>query len=537
MYGNNEQIQFSWGRCRAKGGQKKDILFYESFTFDNVKYSLYDCVYLFKDGDPDPYVGKIMKMWEQNQVKKVKILWFFFPYEIQKYLEGPLMEKEIFLACGDGVGQSDINPLEAIAGKCAVICISKDERNRQPSPREQAMADYVFYRFFNVKSCTLSDELPEKIGGLEVNVLLNPKDEQFTSIPDPEVRGVTHNTDQRLVATVPCPQQVVKKEHERLVSAGPIPHTAIKDKDEHLVAEEPVSQSVIKEEDQNPVAAEPVSQSVIKEEDQNPVAAIPISHSAVRENEKTVASTRQRSKVTENISKHTQNASSGERPPKKLKLSREVKQQNVDQDIPDKKPLELSTRQTDTSKWFKFTWDVRLQNADQQGTLVLIQNLDIQFAAADIEELIREALQLNCIAKPINHPTYDDPNNGKAYAIFKTKDDADIAISKINSGLVVGGRPLYCSKGSLKVPKPAGTLVGHLSVYNIKITQKQREEQKKAVSTSHCSQPNTIEYDLALDWMLVREKQERRFRALHKRHEDDRRGFANLGSKNAKIGK
>jgi hypothetical protein len=40
--------------------------------------------------------------------------------------------------------------------------------------------------------------------------------------------------------------------------------------------------------------------------------------------------------------------------------------------------------------------------------------------------------------------------------------------------------------------------------------------QKKAVSTSHCSQPNTIEYDLALDWMLVREKQEKKFQILHK---------------------
>jgi hypothetical protein len=32
---------------------------------------------------------------------------------------------------------------------------------------------------------------------------------------------------------------------------------------------------------------------------------------------------------------------------------------------------------------------------------------------------------------------------GKAYAIFKTKDAADAAISKINSGLVVGGRYLF----------------------------------------------------------------------------------------------
>jgi hypothetical protein len=108
---------------------------------------------------------------------------------------------------------------------------------------------------------------------------------------------------------------------------------------------------------------------------------------------------------------------------------------------------------------------------------------------------------------------------------------------------VVGGRPLYCSKGLLKVPKPSETLLGHLTINNIRMGIRQREEQvlmlsyevcsisflclnifaqplfflqKKAVSTSHCSQPNTMEYDLALDWMLVRAKQETKFRTLHK---------------------
>uniref|UniRef100_A0A453B3N9 Uncharacterized protein n=1 Tax=Aegilops tauschii subsp. strangulata TaxID=200361 RepID=A0A453B3N9_AEGTS len=144
-----------------------------------------------------------------------------------------------------------------------------------------------------------------------------------------------------------------------------------------------------------------------------------------------------------------------------------------------------------------------------------------------LQELIREALQLSCTAKPINHPTYDDPNNGKAYVVFNSRNIADEAVMKINSGLVVGGRPLYCSKGLLKVPKPAsGALVGHLTISNQKMNPRQREEQKKAVSTSHCSQPNTIEYDLALDWMLVREKQAMKFSILHKRHAGERKSFA-----------
>ncbi|CAD6258677.1 unnamed protein product [Miscanthus lutarioriparius] len=150
--------------------------------------------------------------------------------------------------------------------------------------------------------------------------------------------------------------------------------------------------------------------------------------------------------------------------------------------------------------------------AAKKGKLVYIQNLDIRFGPADIE------LQF-----------YFCPR--KAYAIFNTEDAADAAISKINSGLVVGGRPLHCSKGLLEVPKSSKNLVGHLSSH-VQIGHKQ----SKAVSTSHCSQPNTIEYDLALDWMLLREKQDQSFRILHK-HREARKGFASLGSKSSKAEK
>jgi len=39
--------------------------------------------------------------------------------------------------------------------------------------------------------------------------------------------------------------------------------------------------------------------------------------------------------------------------------------------------------------------------------------------------------------------------------------------------------------------------------------------QSKAVLTSHCSQPNTIEYEMALEWMILKEAHTRKFRKLH----------------------
>ncbi|CAM0906748.1 unnamed protein product [Alopecurus aequalis] len=492
---SSENIQFSWGKKRSKGGAKMDTQFYDSFTYDNVKYSLYDCVYLFKKGEPEPYVGKIVKIWLQNQAKKVKILWFFTPDEIRNHLRGPVAEKELFLASGDGTGLADINPLEAIAGKCTVVCISKDERNPQPTPREQAVADYIFYRFFDVGNCTISDQVPEKIAGQEVNKLLNPKDEQVTCSADQDVLAVGQKLGASLLS--PLLQPPVKMEVENQVAAVTSPQSG----------------------------AIPLSPAV-KEEDKAKVAAVPLPP-AIKEGVP---------KATQNIPKRTQKVLSEKMPSKKLKLSQDPVAESMAPVVPDVKvspgPPELATIQADRSRWFKpLPWDQDLQEAEEQGKLVYIQNLDIRFGASDIVELIREALQLTCRARPVNHPTYDDPNNGKAYAIFKSKRFADVAISKINSGLVVGGRPLYCSKGLLKVPKASGPLVGHLTISNQKMSIRQREEQKKAVSTSHCSQPNTIEYDLALDWMLVREKQARKFSILHKKHVEERKSFA------AKIGK
>ncbi|KAK9697178.1 hypothetical protein RND81_08G019800 [Saponaria officinalis] len=171
----DERIEFRWGKKRGRGGAKKDVQFYESFEFDGVEYSLYDSVYLFKHGETDPYIGKLIKIWEQPvNDKKIKVLWFFRPSEISDHLQGvDVLENELFLGDGVGTGLTNINPLEAIAGKCNVVCVSKDSRNRQPSVEELEMADFIFYRTFDVKSLTISDKLEEKIAMVDVEMLLN----------------------------------------------------------------------------------------------------------------------------------------------------------------------------------------------------------------------------------------------------------------------------------------------------------------------------------------------------------------------------
>ncbi|KAK7410352.1 hypothetical protein VNO78_01070 [Psophocarpus tetragonolobus] len=178
--GEEEVIEFKWGKQKAIGGRKKDVRFYDSFTYDGVEYFLFDSVFLYKEGEPEHYIGKIIKIWEtSDKSRKVKILWYFRPSDIANFLEGSeTLENELFLASGEGPGLVNVNPLEAISGKCNIVCISKDSRNPYPSNEEVQMAEFVFYRFFDVGKRTILDKIDDKIAGVEVKNIFNNLDSQ-----------------------------------------------------------------------------------------------------------------------------------------------------------------------------------------------------------------------------------------------------------------------------------------------------------------------------------------------------------------------
>ncbi|XAR50586.1 hypothetical protein NMG60_11004945 [Bertholletia excelsa] len=170
-----ENIEFIWGRRKCICGEDNDVQLYESFTYDGMEYSLYDCVYTCSDQDSEPHIGKIVEIWEdQSHEKVVKIVWFFHPAEIHHWLADIKPSKnEIFLASGEGKGLFNLISLEAISGKCNVICTSEDKRNPQASKEELEMADYVFYRTFDVQSYRISSSFPDLVAGTEVDHFFN----------------------------------------------------------------------------------------------------------------------------------------------------------------------------------------------------------------------------------------------------------------------------------------------------------------------------------------------------------------------------
>nr|GMD07356.1 protein ANTI-SILENCING 1-like isoform X1 [Ipomoea batatas] len=170
--GDNEgdEHRFSWGR-------KTGVQYYLSFTYNGVHYSLYDCVYMRCDDEPETGIGKLVKMFETaNGIRKVKVVWFFRPAMVQKWLgDIRILPNELFLASGEGKGVFSLNPLENICGKCSVICISKDRRNPQPTEEESRKAKYVFFRAFDVKTRTISKIFPDVIAEVEVKNYFNQR--------------------------------------------------------------------------------------------------------------------------------------------------------------------------------------------------------------------------------------------------------------------------------------------------------------------------------------------------------------------------
>ncbi|KAM1365098.1 hypothetical protein ACFX2F_043563 [Malus domestica] len=126
----------------------------------------------------------------------------------------------------------------------------------------------------------------------------------------------------------------------------------------------------------------------------------------------------------------------------------------------------------DRRTWFKrFPWEDRMQTAHEQGTLVLLQNLDPAYTSAQVEVIVWHGIKESCTAKMIQRTANSSPHY--ALVILKTREAAQKIVRELDEGC------LLLSNG--------------------------RFVQKEAISTSHCSQPNIIEYDMTMEWCLQQE--------------------------------
>ncbi|KAJ9183461.1 hypothetical protein P3X46_007311 [Hevea brasiliensis] len=595
-----ESIGFKWGKKRGIGGKKKDVQFYESFTYDDVEYELYDSVYVYAECEAEPYIGKLIKIWENSdKTKKIKILWFFRPCEISNFLEDDkTLENELFLASGEGAGLANVNPLETIAGKCNVVCISKDSRNPQPSNEELEMADFIFYRTFDVGRRVILDKIDDKIAAIDIKFLLNRVSiQKSNAVPDSN----DNTTANAAVADVAADKNALPDSNVSSASDN--------EKIAHLTPSLVKQKSSLGEKHASNLGVElgEMAKKARQESMSNDKISSRSKGDPVRGESKAVKVPAIEFQAEKKVKATMDSGRSSDRPSKQAKLDDSLKASddrkkivqklNLDsggsdvkavnrtataseekskrkltkdphwtENISSKKPkldekltelangklLEESPREAsnvsktanqkvevtrrpeaDKSKWFKRPpWEERMQNAHAEGRLVLLQNLDPSYTSAEVEDIVWHAFKENCTAKMIQRTAFSSPHSGQAFVIFKTSEAAKIALTKLDESclLLSNGRPLVGSIATLRLPGKPSTFFGH--IYIDKLRLQMQREMKEAVSTSHCSQPNTIEYDMAMDWRLLQERVDLEWTKLYKQQGQELRKLkANLKSK------
>ncbi|KAJ6957296.1 protein ANTI-SILENCING 1-like [Populus alba x Populus x berolinensis] len=542
-------IEFKWGKKRGVGGKKKDVQFYESFFYDGVDYTLYDSVYMYKEGEPEPYIGKLIKIWENaDKTKKVKVLWFFRPHEISNYLGDEKTPKnELFLASGEGVGNTNVNPLEAIAGKCNVVCSSKDSRNPQPSDEELQEADFVFYRAFDVGNCRILDKIDEKIAGIEVKFLLNRVGNQNSSgVPklDSNKKEVSGNAvvidDTRILA---------KKESylgEKAASSSGVQFDEVaKTNERQVLVEEKLKVAKASGDLDDRSCKKAKVDDLAKASYDNRVKSTQkLRHDSNDSSSKAVAQItpaaedKSRPKLTKDPQETNNALSEKPKPDEKLangKFPEASLRQPSEEGSKTNYKIQEPTRRpaTDRSKWFRgLPWEETMQTAHEQGTLVLLQNLDPSYTSAEVEGLIWQVFKQSCTAKMIQRTARSSPHSGQAFVIFQKREVAEMAVAKLDEVCLMlsNGRPLVGSIASPCFPGKQSTFFGHLTINKLRIHM--QREMKEAVSTSHCSQPNTLEYEMAMEWRLLQERSDLALRKLRQQQEQELRKLrATLKSK------
>lgn len=157
-----------------------------------------------------------------------------------------------------------------------------------------------------------------------------------------------------------------------------------------------------------------------------------------------------------------------------------------------------------------------MKTAHDQGRLVLLQNLDPEYTSGEVQDIISSAFDENCTARMVQHTATSSPHSGQAFVIFKSREAVDRVVKKLDDECLMlpNQRPLVVCTGVFPhFSEKRTTFVGHLAID--KARRQVQREMKEAVSTSHYSQNNTIEYEMAMAWCLLQSKSDKWWEKLY----------------------
>lgn len=604
---NVTDLEFKWGQKIGVDCQVKEAQFYESFTYDGTEYTLYDCVYMYKEGEPEPYIGKLIGIWETvDKTKEVNVQWFFRQSEILRWLgDQTPMQNEIFLATGEGIGFSNVNALEAIAGKCYVVCTSEDSRNRQPSEEETKLADYIFYRTFDVGLCTILDKMDDKVGGLEVKYVFNR--EESKNVNGLQTPGNTmackgkskllipNSSDEfKLLETyghldksvvikdvkgVPVKSEWIPGEssdYKSGINSNVLPMSnkqsqACASGQRVKTCEVDSTKDGVNEAASNKLRAnemlssdalqdKPTKKARICNSTEPSVGKIRNSAKNLLEGDNSMMPTFSRKDKTQSGGKDTLRLDEGVCFAKKggslkdgpigilkSKPSNQAKKIVTFNVTSAKDFIKSGSHVERTSGLVKDC--VGLKNTSKKERVHentrKLSNINLpKVCVAEMEntemeqkvtprsemdkgrwysetDIIEDAFQTSCTAVMVPRSRISSPHSGQALLKIDNSETTRV-LRKLSEGCLMlpNGRPLVATVAPpLNSTEGQRTYFGHLVIDRIKLQGDARD----AVSTSHCSQPNTIEYVMAMEWCLLQTQFDRCWESLYKLHNEDMR--------------
>lgn len=143
----------------------------------------------------------------------------------------------------------------------------------------------------------------------------------------------------------------------------------------------------------------------------------------------------------------------------------------------------------------------------------MFENLEPSYTSIEVENLCRQALKERVDAKMIPASLVSNPHIGRALVIFYTKKAADNAISRLTRECLMldDQRPLVGSRDFPKEVGECGSFTGHQRLVDRALMSISK---RNAVSTAHCTQPNHIVHELAVEWKALHAKSEGKWKRL-----------------------
>ncbi|XP_019102052.1 PREDICTED: protein ANTI-SILENCING 1-like [Camelina sativa] len=488
--GAEDDPVFKWGARRGVARKDSNVQFYESFTYEGIEYRLFDCAYFYVHGQCETSIGKLVNMYETSAgEKKVKVIWFFRPIDIHRFL-GKYEPKwnELFLACGDEIGVSNINDVETILGKCKIKCISEDRRNPQPESSDLRRAKYVFSHTFDTRLKILSNVFADAIAGIGVEKFFNRiRDKQ-------PVKRLNSS------AATSSRASPVKSIHPDL---GSTKLGKEDNRDGKLTSRTSSGRRV----------------SFLDER---------ADHVHAKKNPHVNTDTRSRGPITKTRAFGELHASGSSVDAMASKKRKRILNRPETDDCDDsgpqlgekkfiKKPplVEKAPNQNiKKSSWYKkLPFEEELKAAIEESRVLLIENLEPSYTSLEVEELCWQAFNEGVDAKMIPSSLMSSSHQGRALVIFGTTKAADSALSRLTEEclMLLGQTALV---GSRNFPVEIGkcrSFTGHFSMLDRSMMTTQK---RKAVSTSHCTQPNHAVDSMAYEWLALQAKSELTWKKL-----------------------